>query len=115
LNGFVMYCGLHRRVRGDHDDRQRAVVLFQRPGGLDAVHARHHQIDDRAVVRLRLDEFEPFLAGGCDIDLEALFVQKVGERLLHDRLVIDDENGLRVRQILSRDCRHPTQLAACWE
>ena len=47
---------------GDDHDRQRLVRAAQPAQHLEAVHARHLDVEEHEVGRLALDDREPFLA-----------------------------------------------------
>ena len=54
VEGAALHRGdrrLDRRERGDHQHRQLVVELLQLVERGDAVHARHHHVDDRGVER----------------------------------------------------------------
>ena len=63
-------------------------------GGLEAVHLRHADVDERDVGGLGADELEQFLAVGCLADhLDAVgHVEVSPQALAHQRVVVRDRN-----------------------
>ena len=60
---------------------------------LDAVHARHLDVEDDQVGRLALGEREPFLAGGGADELVAFVLERHPQRIANRRFVVDDEDA----------------------
>ena len=83
---------LDRRERRDHDDRQLLVDALQLVERRDAVHPRHHDVDDRRVERQRARQLEPFGARRGQTHVVALARQQRLENLAHDLFVVDDED-----------------------
>ena len=81
----------HRRVGGDHQDRQFLVVLLQLVEDLQPVDAGHHHVDDDGIERQRLGEVEAFLAGRGQAHAVALALQQRAQDVPHHFFVVDDE------------------------
>ena len=83
---------LDRRERGNHQHRQVVVDLLQLVERGHAVHARHHDVDDRGVEGARAGELEALGGIGREANGMALAGQQRLEDLAHDLLVVDDQN-----------------------
>ena len=64
--------GLRRAVPGHHDDRQRpGAGALDALEHLEAVHARHLDVEKHEIRRIALDQREPLLSGGGADELVA--------------------------------------------
>src|SRR5512140_2165235 len=80
--------------RRQHQDRHRAFIS-QSPADLDSGEPRQHQVEDEQIVRPRTGLLERSVAVVDRLDLEALGLQRVLDRLGDCRLVLDDQDSLR--------------------
>ena len=93
---------------GVDDDRRVDAALLQPPQHLEAVDARHLEIEDDAVDRLAGEEVERLVAAGGDSRVIAADpFQVVGILLGHRRHVIDHQNLRRHARVsdLRLECR----------
>ena len=60
---------------------------------LDAVHARHLDVEQHEVGRFALGEREPFLAGGGADELVAFVLERHPQRVADGGFVVDDEDA----------------------
>ncbi len=85
---------------GQHDDRDvaRAVVRAQAMAGLEAVHARHHDVEEHEVGLLAQADLERLLSVLGDEHRVAFALEDESDRFANPRLVVGDENaGLSLR------------------
>ena len=78
---------------GDHDDRQRLVHRAQPIEHLEAVHARHLDVEQDEVGRVALGEREPFLAGRGADELVPFVFERHPQRIADRRFVVDDQDA----------------------
>ena len=78
---------------GDHHDRQRLVDGAQLSQHLDAVHARHLDVEQDEVAALALGQREAFLAGGGADELVVLVLEDHPQRVADGGLVVDDQDA----------------------
>ena len=90
-------------------------IFFSSSSVGDAVHARHHHVDDRGIERQRARELEPFGGVGREAHLVALPRQERLEDLAHDLLVVDDEDRALAsgRDALGLGRCSPAHVQAC--
>ena len=77
--------------RGQDDDRQVGLGLDLAGQG-QAVHARHHHVDDQQVRPRRAQPAEGLVAVARGRDLVAVGAQLVGQQDEQVRIVVDDED-----------------------
>ena len=83
-------------ARGEHEDRHAVADLAQRPGGLQAVEARHHHVHHDGVRVDAADPGEGLGAVGGGRDVVAVELQRAAQRLADGAVVLDDEDVLRL-------------------
>ena len=74
-------------------DRQRLVHVAQPLEHLDAVHARHLDVEQDQVRRFALGQRQPFLAGGGAEELVAFVLERHPQRIADGGFVIDDQDA----------------------
>jgi len=80
-------------ARGEHEDRKAAAAAAHAPGHLEAVHARHEDVEDHRVRLVAgLQFLERSLAVVGQRDLVALELERAAERLAHRPLVVHDQD-----------------------
>jgi hypothetical protein len=77
----------------DHDDRHPAPPLAQRPGHLEPVHARQHQVEQDQPGPLGVDRGQPGGPVGPPHDPEAVALQVQPDQVGDGRLVLDQQHG----------------------
>ena len=82
--------------RGEDDDRQVRLCLDLAREG-QAVHPRHHHVDDEEVGPRRSQAAECLVAVPRGRDLEAVGAQLIGEQDEQVRIVVDQQDPGRVR------------------
>ena len=70
-----------------------SFMAASRSQHLEAVHARHLDVEQHQVRRLALGEREPFLAGRGADELVAFVFERHPQRIADGRLVVDDEDA----------------------
>ena len=85
--------GAHGAVPGDDHDRQGLVRRLDPLQRLEAVHARHLDVEEDQVRRLALDQRDPFRPARRLEDLVALVLEDHPHRAADLRLVVDDQNA----------------------
>src|SRR5581483_1048638 len=85
-------------ARADDDpDRRHLRVLDLRRPELPPVHPRHHEVEEDETGRLRLLEpVERLAAVVGELDDVALALEEPAERVLHLRVVLDDQDAVAV-------------------
>ncbi len=78
---------------GEHDDRERGVVLLERGEELHPVHPRHPQIADHGVVARFADGDEGLGAAGDVTDAVAGLLEEREEDLPDGDVVVDYQDG----------------------
>src|SRR6185295_15389917 len=81
-----------RRVPGDDDDRERRLQALHFQHDVEAVHARHRDVQKHRVRRSRAQAVERLGAGVHDRGAMALTLERLREDLGHLRLIVDDQD-----------------------
>jgi hypothetical protein len=84
---------LDLRPRREHQDGQAAASPADRAADLEAVHARHQDVeDDRVRLGLGLEARQRIAAVLGELDLVPLELERAAQRLAHRPLVVDGED-----------------------
>jgi hypothetical protein len=91
-------------LAGEDDSDRRWVKLADPSQQRRAVHARHPQVGDDDVVRMRLEHGQRVLAAGHEPHgpSSAMRPQRVAQAVQHVALVVDEEDSRRVLKLSSR-------------
>ena len=82
---------------GQHHDGQRGGrgILAEAPAHLEAVHRRHHEVEQDEIRRGRLHLAERLFAAGGRRDLVAFPLEMMDDELADVRLVLHDQHAAR--------------------
>ena len=95
---------LRRAVPRHHHDRHGGVRGFDALEHLEAVHARHLDVEEHEIGRVALDQRQALLSGRRADELVALILERPAHRVADADFIVDDEDsGFHVRPRVDAD------------
>ena len=107
--------GLDRRrhiaLAGDHDGRKPHPFALKPLQQREPAHTRHPGVDQQALVAAGTISIEEGLGAVVDLDRPAISPEQITQRLAQRAVIIDHEDGRRLRTVFGNFRRLPD---ACW-